>query len=172
MDWSKLTAADLSAHRPDLVKAIADEATKDAQAGADKAAKDAAAAAAKAERERITGLQKLAKGGFQKELAEAIEQGATPEAFAMSLVERMHAQGSAHLDARKQAEEDGAPSEARAEDDPAETTAVKSGDPEAVAKSEWAKMSSDQRGRFLSEENYVASRKAELAGRVRGRRAA
>lgn len=42
--------------------------------------------ATKAERTRIASLQALAEPGFETQLAAAIETGATPEAFAMTLL--------------------------------------------------------------------------------------
>lgn len=49
--------------------------------------------AVKAERARITGIQSMARAGFDAELQEAIEGGASPEAFAMTLLKAAQDRG-------------------------------------------------------------------------------
>lgn len=49
--------------------------------------------ATKAERQRLDALQALAEPGFEKELKAAIEQGATPEAFALTLLKAQKDRG-------------------------------------------------------------------------------
>ena len=55
--------------------------------------KRSAEASVKAERARIAKLQSMARAGFDKELATAIDNGATPEAFALALLEAANDRG-------------------------------------------------------------------------------
>lgn len=49
--------------------------------------------AAEAERARITKIHSLARAGFDKEMQEAIDSGAEPSAFALSLIEAANDRG-------------------------------------------------------------------------------
>lgn len=74
-----------------IVFASNDAAIAQARAEGETAGKaavaESVAAGAKAERERVTRLQGLARAGFDAELQAAIDSGATPEAFALTLLE-------------------------------------------------------------------------------------
>lgn len=71
-----------------------DQAIADARAaGIEEGKKAATADAAKTERERVLGVQALARDGFEAELKAAIDNGDSPEAFALTLMREAQSRG-------------------------------------------------------------------------------
>ena len=150
MDWKDVDAAGLSANRPELVEGIA---------------KAAADAATTAERERISGLQENCLPGYETQLAKAIEDGTTPDAFAAQIVQEEKKKGAAHLNQRAEAENDGAPKDIPTSEAPASATNAKptsKEEAEDAAKAEWGKLSASDREQFVSESSFVALRVSEM----------
>lgn len=74
---------------PDSAEAIAAARAEGVTEGKADAAKDAVAA----ERKRIAEIQALARAGFERELAAAIDHGDSPEAFALTLLKAAQDRG-------------------------------------------------------------------------------
>lgn len=165
MDWKDIDAAGLKANRPDIFKAISDEAVAGAADAAKAAVDKARGEGVAAERARITGLNDACLPGYEEQLRAAIERGATPEAFAMEIIRSEKAKGSDYLDARKKAEAEGAPADAVApraapiRDMPGKATDHASA--EAIAASEWEKLGAKQ-SEQLSKEAFIANRMYDL----------